>query len=147
MIRFSDGINIPTDGALRPYSAPDGWYVIGEGMMYAVASEAAARAEIASILAQRAPAAAAAPVSVQAQVDALVAEIAAARARIPALMSLPQGVRDMKAIVAVKAQIMDLERKRAALLAPPPSPLVVVDDGYEDEEEEEEEDEDDGEDY
>ncbi|MCP4599203.1 MAG: hypothetical protein GY847_01475 [Proteobacteria bacterium] len=33
ILRFSDGVNINTSGALRIKELSDGWYVVGEDMM------------------------------------------------------------------------------------------------------------------
>lgn len=35
-LKFSDGIEIDTSGELRPLHLPDGWYVVGEGLLYPV---------------------------------------------------------------------------------------------------------------
>jgi hypothetical protein len=42
MLRFSDGVNINTDGPLRTLSLSDGWYVVGNGMCCPVADKEAA---------------------------------------------------------------------------------------------------------
>jgi hypothetical protein len=39
-IRFSDGQTIETGGRLRVQRERDGWYVVGEGILEAVASKA-----------------------------------------------------------------------------------------------------------
>ena len=39
MIKFSDGINVDTNGPLRPLKLPDGWYVVGEGMLVPMGSQ------------------------------------------------------------------------------------------------------------
>lgn len=54
------------------------------------------------------------------QLAAIAQDVTAARARLTALIAPPQFARDMKAILAVKAEILDLERKRAVLLRPLP---------------------------
>lgn len=46
MLRFNDGVNIPTSGTLRPHRARDGWYVVGGGMSIPVEDRAEARATI-----------------------------------------------------------------------------------------------------
>jgi len=46
MLRFNDGVNIPTSGTLRPHRARDGWYVVGGGMSIPVGSREEARATI-----------------------------------------------------------------------------------------------------
>lgn len=33
MLRFSDGVNVNTDGPLRVKLLRDGWYVVGDGML------------------------------------------------------------------------------------------------------------------
>ena len=38
MIRFTDGMEFQTDGPLQAVRKPDGWYVIGRGMVVPVAS-------------------------------------------------------------------------------------------------------------
>jgi hypothetical protein len=38
MLRFTDGIQIDTSGPLRPLHLPDGLYVVGRGLLMAVAS-------------------------------------------------------------------------------------------------------------
>ena len=43
MLRFSDGINIETSGPLRVLRLPDGYYVVGNGMLIPVADRAEAR--------------------------------------------------------------------------------------------------------
>lgn len=49
MLRFSDGVNIDTDGPLRPLHLADGWYVVGNGMLCPVNSHAEAVAMIAKM--------------------------------------------------------------------------------------------------
>lgn len=49
MIRFNDGVEIPTDGPLRVHEGPDGLYVVGEGMMEPVADLDEARDVIARL--------------------------------------------------------------------------------------------------
>lgn len=39
MLRFSDNININTDGPLRKLHLSDGWYVVGQGMLIPMNSE------------------------------------------------------------------------------------------------------------
>jgi hypothetical protein len=39
MLRFSDGININTDGSLRKMHLSDGWYIVGQGMLIPMNSE------------------------------------------------------------------------------------------------------------
>jgi hypothetical protein len=39
-LRFSDGMEFDTSGPLRTEERADGWYVIGEGMLCAVTTEA-----------------------------------------------------------------------------------------------------------
>jgi hypothetical protein len=38
-LQFTDGITIDTGGSLRKLHLQDGWYVVGEGYLIAVASE------------------------------------------------------------------------------------------------------------
>ena len=45
-IKFSDGIEFQTDGPLRPIKKPDGWYVVGQGILIPVDSLAEAEAFI-----------------------------------------------------------------------------------------------------
>lgn len=35
-LNFSDGMSIDTSGELRLIRLPDGWYVVGEGVLYPV---------------------------------------------------------------------------------------------------------------
>jgi hypothetical protein len=37
MMKFTDGVNVNTQGDLRPLRLHDGWYVVGKGMMIPVA--------------------------------------------------------------------------------------------------------------
>lgn len=54
MLRFNDGIDIDTSGPLRPLRLPDGWYVVGEGILMAADSEDDARWKIAALIVRRA---------------------------------------------------------------------------------------------
>ena len=47
MLRFSDGVNIKTDGPLRILHLKDGYYVVGEGYCIPVDSRAEGEKEIA----------------------------------------------------------------------------------------------------
>ena len=38
MLSFNDGVNIDTDGELRPLRERDGWYVVGQGYCIPVGS-------------------------------------------------------------------------------------------------------------
>jgi len=62
--------------------------------------------------------------------SALDSQLQTARGHLAQLAALPQGARDIKAIVAVRSQILDLERKKAAMLAPPPPPAAADDDDH-----------------
>jgi hypothetical protein len=50
---FSDGVEIEVDGPLRTLHLDDGWYVTGEGILFAMDSEAKALAYIESVLGRR----------------------------------------------------------------------------------------------
>tara|TARA_E500000331_G_C17093053_1_gene641963 strand:+ start:584 stop:742 length:159 start_codon:yes stop_codon:yes gene_type:complete len=49
MLRFSDGVNIKTDGPLRVLRLSDGYYVVGEGMMIPVQDRKEAKEVIAEM--------------------------------------------------------------------------------------------------
>ncbi len=49
LIRFTDGVNINTDGPLRPLHLKDGWYVVGKGYLLPVDSREEALEEIANM--------------------------------------------------------------------------------------------------
>jgi len=53
MLRFSDGVEIDTEGELRPLHLADGWYVVGEGYSWPVRDEAQARQVIVDLKAAR----------------------------------------------------------------------------------------------
>lgn len=38
-IRFTDGIKFETSGSLRKEKRSDGWYIVGEGRLFAVKDE------------------------------------------------------------------------------------------------------------
>lgn len=46
MLRFNDGMSFDTSGPLRCVCQSDGWYVVGKGMMFAVASYTEGKAYI-----------------------------------------------------------------------------------------------------
>lgn len=48
-LKFTDGIEIDTDGPLRPLHLHDGWYVVGNGILSAVDSREEALEEIAAM--------------------------------------------------------------------------------------------------
>ncbi len=43
-MKFSDGINVNTEGELRTLHVEDGWYVVGEGMLIPCADKDEAEA-------------------------------------------------------------------------------------------------------
>jgi len=53
MLRFNDGIEFDTSGELRVERRRDGYYVVGNGMMYAVDTREEGEVEIAAMKASR----------------------------------------------------------------------------------------------